>query len=135
NYSAFYIANFDPIDPKNPDPNDLSNWKFFLSIPFNENVLWEKSFSAKAPLVPYILLYGDEKYQQNHPLLAQLLSIEGNDASRMEWEGQGYSDLAVNINYWINQVNSVIETPFPPSDRIPIKLQQMLFPFEVGVAQ
>lgn len=146
NYFAFYIANFDPIDPQNPDPNDLANWKFFLSIQtyalkptdptgLNAPNTWELNFRHQNPGVPYIFLYGDETFQQNHPLLAQLLSIPGNDASRMEYQ-DGYLDMQVNIENGMNHLPElrIIETqslsrPLPP------ELQEMIFSFEVGVAQ
>ncbi len=145
NYTAFYIANFDPIDPSNPDPNNLANWKFFLSIPAYAGnpvdvrdpiVNWNDAFRQQAPIFPLAILYADETFQQNHPFIRRLLSIPGNDASRMEYTDNNVFALAHNINGRIAQINSenpIFETqslsrPLPP------ELQLMIFLFEVGVA-
>ncbi len=86
NYTAFYIANFDPIDPSNPDPNNLANWKFFLSIPAYAGnpvdvrdpiVNWNDAFRQQAPIFPLAILYADETFQQNTRLSAVLLTHSG----------------------------------------------------------
>ncbi|MEZ0396863.1 MAG: hypothetical protein ABWK53_10610, partial [Anaerolineales bacterium] len=147
NYFAFYIANFDPLDPQNPDPTDLSNWKFFLNILTYANnpvdlqntpVDWSESVRSIAPFTPYIILYGDEQYQQNHPLLAQLLAIEGNDLRNFVSQDQKAIYLPSNLNYYLSalrteQYGEVIEVPFD-NDRIPYELQTK-GPFLIEVGQ
>ncbi len=70
NYLGFYIAIFDPVDPQNPDPNNLSNWKFLLSIPSavgeyidirdssRDFASWfGENFRQNNPSYPYIVLF------------------------------------------------------------------------------
>ncbi|MDW8278691.1 MAG: hypothetical protein RMJ85_11790, partial [Anaerolineales bacterium] len=81
-----------------------------------------------------IRLYADEAYQANHPLLSQLLAIEGNDARVLN----GFNP---DIQYYIDQLSSenrIMESPMTgPGYHVPLDklIQQMLFIFEVGVAQ
>jgi hypothetical protein len=159
-YFGFFVANFDPVDfdPAHPeqgaDPKDPKNWKFVFAIPRYGNQAFDGNFDSypedlatmfsEKPTkrqglgILYILLYGDETYQKNHPLLAQLLQIKGNDASQVDRNGRpGIINLKVNINYWINQLKKngdVAEVPFD-TDTIPPELQLMLFLFELGAAQ
>ncbi len=144
NYTAFYIANFDPIDPSNPDPNNLANWKFFLSIPAYAGnpvdvrdpiINWEDAFRKYNPLTVYALLYGDETFQQNHPFIRRLLSIPGNDAVKSSFEGMLID--ATTREPVLGPNNPVIEYILRENgfEQLPPRLQQMIFLFEVGVAQ
>ncbi|MCX7755029.1 MAG: hypothetical protein N2117_07260, partial [Anaerolineales bacterium] len=152
NYFAFYLANFDPFDPQNPDPNDLANWKFFLSIPSygghpielygsNSPIGFGDAFKHKASLLPYILLYADEAYRANHPLLSQLLAIKGNDIRQLE----NPVTPGITFDYWfswglneITQNGTGVAEIYDPNNPnfLPYKIQTMgPFPFEVGVAR
>ncbi|MCX7609106.1 MAG: hypothetical protein N2049_07820 [Anaerolineales bacterium] len=145
-YFAFYIANFDPLDPQNLDPSDLTNWNFFLSIPTyagnpvniqEPTVQWTDAINKKPTIFPLVILYGDEQYQQTHPLLAQLLAIEGNDASKLEYGGSGYAYFRraiVEAIPQLNPTNTVMETQAYQNPIFPY-LQQMLFLVEVGSTQ
>ncbi|MEZ0396393.1 MAG: hypothetical protein ABWK53_08215, partial [Anaerolineales bacterium] len=144
-YFAFYIANFDPLDPQNPDPTDLANWKFFLTIPTyageyisiqSAGINWTETLSRNPTIFPLVTLYGDPEYQQNHPLLAQLLAIEGNDPHNLpndDGHGIDFANISGNLGYlnMLDEDNLILETQ---AMRYPIAphIQQMLFLIEVG---
>ncbi|MCS6995058.1 MAG: hypothetical protein NZP74_14680, partial [Anaerolineales bacterium] len=102
----------------------------------NSPIGFGDAFKHKASLLPYILLYADEAYRANHPLLSQLLAIEGNDASKLEYV-PGYAHFPgaiLDAVPRLNPTNTIMETQ-PYQDPLLYKLQQMLFIFEVGTAQ
>ncbi len=154
-YPFFYVANFDPQNQENPDPEDLSNWKFFVCIatvegqpqsfqePLFPNADWSLAFRRTNPIFPSLVLFAtNPDLDPNDPeniviqnpddpnsppvilprnsIYAQLLSIPGNDASRMEYQ-DGYLDMQVNITNGMNHLPElrIIETqslsrPLPP---------------------
>ncbi|MCX7979355.1 MAG: hypothetical protein N2578_10175, partial [Bdellovibrionaceae bacterium] len=141
-YDVPAIVLFNPQDPKNPSPDEFL---VVFGVPHAAKII---SLSSDYDITSYYALYNTgvpsrihlfaqradgKPLDPNSPnlvesLLSQLLAIEGNDASEIAWAGQGYSDLAVNINYWINQLNqdkTIVETPIPPSDALPPQLQKM----------
>ncbi|MCS6993893.1 MAG: hypothetical protein NZP74_08695 [Anaerolineales bacterium] len=146
---AYYINALALFDPANPDSPDKREYKIVFGLPIwvgeGESVIsledlnYDYSAFYKDPknglLRPNnIRLYADEAYQANHPLLSQLLAIEGNDARVLN----GFNP---DIQYYIDQLSSenrIMESPMTgPGYHVPLDklIQQMLFIFEVGVAQ
>ncbi|MCX7608337.1 MAG: hypothetical protein N2049_03855, partial [Anaerolineales bacterium] len=71
-------------------------------------------------------------------LLSQLLAIEGNDASKLEYQNNNLFYLQVAIPQGIRDLGilgNILEMPVPIGLALPPELQQMLFIFEVGVAR
>jgi hypothetical protein len=147
-YDIAALAWFDPKDPENPKPEEF---KVIFAAPFSigggrnytlEDFTTTNAFSSKKPLlIKWAGIYGENLNPQNpeFALLAQLLQIKGNDASKLESENPNALYFPSAITY-INDLNNgiygnVIEMPFPQGVIIPPELQLMLFLFEVGVAQ
>lgn len=107
------IVILDPSDPENPSAKqfkvllgvgdyDFSNLteedrQYLLKV-FND----QNNFSYPLPV-----LYGDEDYQKNFPLLAKLLGLSGNDPSTLDFWS---SDINIRTNE-LSSTNRVSETP------------------------
>ncbi len=153
-YYVSSVAWFDPKDPENPKPEEF---KVIFGIFFLPDGIAPLNIERFAPdfftssLDPYSVdqlmvtrwagIYGENLNTQNPELalLAQLLQIKGNDASKLESENPNALYFPSAITY-IGDLNNgvygnVIEMPFPQGVIIPPELQLMLFLFEVGVAQ
>ncbi len=121
---ALYSAIYDP-DPQNPDPNNLANWKFFLSIPAyagnpvdiqDLTVNLNNAFRKDRPLNIYTLLYADETFQQNHPFIRRLLSI-GDDIRKLS----GFDPDIQNGIDSLDNDHKVLESPMTgPGYHVPL---------------
>ncbi len=96
-YDIASVAWFDPLDAQNLHPDEF---KILFGIPYTDYPMTvaelTNAYATHHTMLPmWFQIYG-ENLNPDTPkqsLLAQLLSIPGNDASRMTWKGQGYSDL------------------------------------------
>ncbi|MCL4531234.1 MAG: DUF3558 domain-containing protein [Chloroflexi bacterium] len=88
------IVNLDPADPKNPKADEF---KIILGVHGDDltKVQLEKdrlniieAFYKKGNFTfPRMILFGDEKYLKNNPLLASLLALPGNDPGKLNFPG------------------------------------------------
>jgi hypothetical protein len=114
----YLYATNDNLDPN--DPNTVVFNPELVEVPDPKN-------PKKTIMVPKGQLSLADPLQS---LLAQLLQIKGNDASKFKWQGGNDFDLMVNVNQGIKDlgvIDDVLEMPIPQNLNLPPELQLMLF--------